>query len=109
MDDDDYAFDDYPSKYYLQLIDATHAPTPTPPGPPKAPYSHIQDDPPPAVSAGLPSMGWDTLVLDHGGNVLGGHNHRHRAPGIRNNFPPVPFIMGSRDPLSSLNGMFPSM
>lgn len=29
MDDDDYAFDDYPSKYCLQLICTIRLPTPT--------------------------------------------------------------------------------
>lgn len=65
---------------------------------------HLNDAPPPNI--GLPSMGWDTLVLDHGGNVLGGHHHHRHHRGIRSPFPPVPFMMGgSRDSLTHFGDM----
>ncbi|KAI1869310.1 uncharacterized protein JN550_005940 [Neoarthrinium moseri] len=75
--------------------------------PARNPGSLVEDDAPPP-HASLPSMGWDTLVFDHGGNVLGGHQHHHRhRHGFRGPFPPVPFMMGGpRDPLSHLGGMY---
>ncbi|KAI0142434.1 hypothetical protein F4776DRAFT_676310 [Hypoxylon sp. NC0597] len=54
------------------------------------------DAPPRDIVA--PSLGWDTLVVEPHGAILG-HHHRHRH-GTRSPFPPMPFMMGSRDPIS---------
>ncbi|KAH8678184.1 hypothetical protein BX600DRAFT_377016 [Xylariales sp. PMI_506] len=67
--------------------------------------NYLDDAPPP--HAGLPSMGWDTMVLDRSGNALEDphhHHHRHRH-GFRSPFPPMPFMIGGRDPLSHFGDM----
>ncbi|KAI1498242.1 hypothetical protein F5X99DRAFT_339221 [Biscogniauxia marginata] len=58
------------------------------------------NDPPPR-DVMAPSLGWDTLVVEPHG-IFGGH-HRHRH-GIRSPMPPLPFMVGSRDPLSNFGG-----
>ncbi|KAI1461171.1 hypothetical protein F4805DRAFT_315846 [Annulohypoxylon moriforme] len=49
--------------------------------------------------AGPSSLGWDTLVVEPHGGILG-HHPRNRH-GTRSPFPPIPFMMGSRDPISN--------
>ncbi|RYP40806.1 hypothetical protein DL767_001452 [Monosporascus sp. MG133] len=64
-------------------------------------YAYEDDFPndPPPPNIGAPSLGWDTLVVDHA-PIFGGHRHRH---GHRSPFPPIPFFVGSRgDPLASM-------
>lgn len=56
------------------------------------------NDPPPR-DAGPSSLGWDTLVVEPNGGILG-NNPRNRH-GTRSPFPPIPFMMGSRDPISN--------
>ncbi|KAI2473451.1 hypothetical protein F4781DRAFT_427465 [Annulohypoxylon bovei var. microspora] len=56
------------------------------------------NDPPPR-DVGPSSLGWDTLVVEPHGGILG-HHHRHRH-GTRSPFPPIPFMMGSRDPINN--------
>lgn len=48
-----------------------------------------------------PSLGWDPLIVDHGG-MLGG---RRRHPHIDRQPVSLPFIMGQRD-LNNFTGMF---
>ncbi|KAI1780439.1 hypothetical protein F4818DRAFT_435645 [Hypoxylon cercidicola] len=46
-----------------------------------------------------PSLAWDTLVVEPPGPGIFGHpRQRH---GTRSPFPPIPFMMGSRDPMSN--------
>ncbi|KAI8961103.1 hypothetical protein F5Y11DRAFT_348856 [Daldinia sp. FL1419] len=60
-------------------------------------YAYEDDFPndAPPRDAGPPSLGWDTLVVEPHGAILG-HPHRHRH-GARSPFPPIPFMMGSRE------------
>ncbi|KAI2778874.1 hypothetical protein F4815DRAFT_446928 [Daldinia loculata] len=60
-------------------------------------YAYEDDFPndAPPRDAGPPSLGWDTLVVEPHGAILG-HHHRHRH-GTRSPFPPIPFMMGSRE------------
>lgn len=53
----------------------------------------------PPRDPGAPSLGWDTLVVEPHGAIFG-HHHRHRH-GTRSPLPPIPFMMGSRDPMSN--------
>ncbi|KAI0381543.1 hypothetical protein F5Y04DRAFT_280622 [Hypomontagnella monticulosa] len=64
-------------------------------------YAYEDDFPndAPPRDVGAPSLGWDTLVVEPHG-ILGHHHHRHRH-GTRSPFPPIPFMMGSRDPMSN--------
>ncbi|KAI1139536.1 hypothetical protein F5Y05DRAFT_411725 [Hypoxylon sp. FL0543] len=64
-------------------------------------YAYEDDFPndAPPRDIGAPSLGWDTLVVEPHGAILG-HHHRHRH-GTRSPFPPMPFMMGSRDPMNS--------
>ncbi|KAI1388266.1 uncharacterized protein F4822DRAFT_240233 [Hypoxylon trugodes] len=64
-------------------------------------YAYEDDFPndAPPRDVGAPSLGWDTLVVEPHGAILG-HHHRHRH-GTRSPFPPIPFMMGSRDPLNT--------
>ncbi|KAH9898730.1 hypothetical protein F4778DRAFT_193863 [Xylariomycetidae sp. FL2044] len=56
------------------------------------------NDPPPRERA--PSLGWDTLLVEpNAGGLFAGNHQRHRH-GIRSPFPPLPFVMGTQDPLS---------
>lgn len=55
------------------------------------------DAPPRDIVA--PSLAWDTLVVEPPGPIFSNpHRHRH---GTRSPFPPIPFMMGSRDPMSN--------
>ncbi|KAI1471425.1 uncharacterized protein F4812DRAFT_455535 [Daldinia caldariorum] len=60
-------------------------------------YAYEDDFPndAPPRDAGPPSLGWDTLVVEPHGAILG-HPHRNRH-GTRSPFPPIPFMMGSRE------------
>jgi hypothetical protein len=91
MDDEDYGFDNYLGESLSLNIRFCEL------------HSRFEDEAPPPN--GVPSMGWDTLVLDQGGNVLGGHHHHRQRHGIRSPFPPI----FAREPLSHLGGMFPTM
>ncbi|KAI0884665.1 uncharacterized protein GGS22DRAFT_145502 [Annulohypoxylon maeteangense] len=53
----------------------------------------------PPRDAGPSSLGWDTLVVEPHGGILGHHNRQRH--GTRSPFPPIPFMMGSRDPISN--------
>lgn len=64
------------------------------------PSLHCLDDPPPRDLA-APSLGWDTLIVDHGG-MFGGR--RRHAP-IDRQPVSLPFMMGQRD-LNNFSGMF---
>lgn len=59
----------------------------------------LLDDPPPRDIV-APSLGWDTLVVDHGG-MFGG---RRRHPPIDRQPVSLPFMMGQRD-LGNFSGM----
>ncbi|KAI2632353.1 hypothetical protein GGR54DRAFT_31422 [Hypoxylon sp. NC1633] len=63
-------------------------------------YAYEDDFPndAPPRDIGAPSLGWDTLVVEPHGALLGQHRHRH---GTRSPFPPIPFMMGSRDPMNN--------
>ncbi|OTB03559.1 hypothetical protein M426DRAFT_176277 [Hypoxylon sp. CI-4A] len=64
-------------------------------------YAYEDDfanDPPPR-DVGAASLGWDTLVVEPHGAFLG-HHHRNRN-GTRSPFPPIPFMMGPRDPMNN--------
>ncbi|KAI1083973.1 hypothetical protein F5B20DRAFT_361105 [Whalleya microplaca] len=65
-------------------------------------YAYEDDYPnePPPRDVASQSLGWDTLVVEPHAALLGGHHHRQRH-GVRSPFPPIPFMMGSRDPLSN--------
>lgn len=61
----------------------------------------VDDEPPPPnMPAGL---GWDTMVIDHGGQAMTGHRHRHG--GMRSPFPSFMFN-SPRDPLSGKFTLF---
>lgn len=101
MDDDEYAYeDDFPSKFFLSPS------FPSSSSPQKSEQLTIfylpTDDAPPR-DVGAPSLGWDTLVVEPHAAMLGHHHHRHRH-GTRSPFPPIPFMMGSRDPMSNFGG-----
>ncbi|CAJ2511750.1 Uu.00g073750.m01.CDS01 [Anthostomella pinea] len=68
-------------------------------------YAYEDDYPndPPPHDANHPSPGWDTLIVEPPG-MFGGHHHRHRH-GPRSPLPPMPFMVGSRDPLGNFGGM----
>ncbi|KAI5864294.1 hypothetical protein GGS23DRAFT_604548 [Durotheca rogersii] len=63
-------------------------------------YAYEDDFPndAPPRDVGAPSLGWDTLVVEPHGTILG-HHHRHRH-GTRSPFPPIPFMMGTRDSMN---------
>ncbi|KAI1381572.1 hypothetical protein F4677DRAFT_129916 [Hypoxylon crocopeplum] len=63
-------------------------------------YAYEDDFPndAPPRDVGPPSLGWDTLVVEPHGGLLHPHRHRH---GTRSPFPPIPFMMGSRDPMNN--------
>ncbi|KAI8630962.1 hypothetical protein F5Y19DRAFT_41173 [Xylariaceae sp. FL1651] len=66
-------------------------------------YAYEEDfpnDPPPRDTM-APSLGWDTLVVDHGGMF----GPRRRHPPIDRTPVPLPFMMGQRD-LNNFGGMF---
>ncbi|KAK8133665.1 hypothetical protein PG984_005677 [Apiospora sp. TS-2023a] len=64
-------------------------------------FDEFPNDPPP--HGVFPGMGGlDTLVLEqHGAEFFSAPRHRH---GLRDHFPPLPFLMG-RDHMASLGGM----
>ncbi|KAI1106771.1 hypothetical protein F4804DRAFT_329966 [Jackrogersella minutella] len=63
-------------------------------------YAYEDDFPndAPPREVGAPSLGWDTLVVEPHGTLLGHHRNRQ---GTRSPFPPIPFMMGSRDPINN--------
>ncbi len=63
---------------------------------------HIDDPPPRDIVA--PSLGWDTLVVEHGG-LFGG---RRRHPPIDRQPVSLPFMVGQRD-LNNFSGTFEDM
>lgn len=85
--EDEYAYEEeYPSKLSFRYdAEITHL--------------HCPDDPPPREMI-TPSLGWDPLIVDHGGGMLGG---RRRHPHIERQPVSLPFIMGQRD-LNNFSG-----
>ncbi|XXG97753.1 hypothetical protein Hte_004064 [Hypoxylon texense] len=49
-----------------------------------------------------PSLAWDTLVVEPPGPIFNPPHHRNRH-GTRSPFPPIPFMMGSRDPMHNFD------